>query len=302
MVRPQRTLAAPARLEGIGLHHGRTERVELLPAPPGAGVVFVLEGAGGLEIPALEQFRSPMMHATRLERDGATIDTPEHLMAAVYALGLDNVRVRMSGSELPILDGSSLPFARAILAAGLVEQEGWYPRIVVTQKLVVGDEERRITIEPGEGLRVTTAIDFEHEHLGYQEVTVRLDQPDDFLNKLAAARTFGMRRDIEKLQRAGLIKGGSLDNAILVDDDGIKGVDLRYRDEFVRHKTLDLVGDLALLGCGLSGRVVAWRAGHDLHGRLADALLADRSNWIFESGPGGPTEPPSRPAPPGRAR
>ncbi len=301
-MRRQRTLAAPIRLEGIGLHHGRIERIRLDPALAGSGVVFRLEAAGGLEIPALQQYRSPMLHASRLERDGVTIDTPEHLMAALYALGVDNVSVSIGGSELPILDGSSLPWARAIVETGLVEQEEWYPRIVVTQRVAVGDEERSITIEPGEGLRVTTAIDFEHAHLGYQEVTVRLEEPDDFLNKLAAARTFGMRRDIEKLQRAGLIRGGSLDNAILVDDDGIKGVDLRFRDEFVRHKTLDLIGDLALLGCGLAGRVVAWRAGHDLHGRLADALLADRANWVFESGPGGPTEPPSRPAPPGRTR
>lgn len=295
-------MVAPVRLEGVGLHHGRQERVRLDPAPEGNGVVFRVEAAAGLEIPALQQYRSPMLHASRLEREGVTIDTPEHLLAALYALGVDNVSVSISGSELPILDGSSLPWARAVVEAGLVDQEAWYPRIVVTQRIVVGDEERRITIEPYDGLRVTTAIDFEHEHLGYQEVTVGLEEPDDFLSKLAPARTFGMRRDIEKLQRAGLIRGGSLDNAILVDDDGIKGVDLRFRDEFVRHKTLDLIGDLALLGCGLAGRVVAWRAGHDLHGRLADALLADRANWVFESGPGGPDGPPSRPAPPGRAR
>ncbi len=294
----QKTVARPVQLEGVGLHRGETARLVIDPAPPGAGLVFVREDLGGAEVPALQQYRSAMTHASRLEKDGAAVDTPEHLLACCYALGVDNARLRLSCSEVPILDGSALPFARALLDAGLEEQGAPRAELLITQPVVVEDEGRRLEVVPGEGLRLTAGIDFEHEHLGYQELTVRIDRGADFLAKLAPARTFAMKRDVLKLQSMGLARGGSLDNAILVDEDGIKGVELRYRDEFVRHKLLDLVGDLALLGCGLQGRVVAWRAGHALHGRLVDAILAARGAWVCD----GADEPPSRPMPPGAAR
>lgn len=301
-MRRQRTLAREVVLEGVGLHHGKPVRLLMRPAPAGAGLVFVRDDLGGLVIPALQQYRGGMVHASRLTRDQASVDTPEHLLAALFGLGIDNVRLHMDSAEVPILDGSAVPFARAILEAGTTAQDAWRPEVVITQPVAVEDEGRRLEIIPGSGLRLTAGIDFEHRHLGYQDLTVQLDDPGDFLAKLAPARTFGLRGDVEKLMRLGLARGGSLDSAILVDEEGIQGHQLRFPDEFVRHKLLDLVGDLALLGCGLSGRIIAWRSGHDLHGRLVDAILSARTAWIFEPGPSGPAAPPSRPTPPGQTR
>ncbi|MBP7146210.1 MAG: UDP-3-O-[3-hydroxymyristoyl] N-acetylglucosamine deacetylase [Acidobacteria bacterium] len=298
-MRRQRTVAGPVVLEGVGLHRGVHTRLTILPAGADSGLVFVREDLGGREVPALQQHRTDAVHASRLAAGEASVDTPEHLLAALFALGVDNARLHLSGSEVPILDGSALPFARALVECGLATQDRVRPEIVVTSAVSVGDEDRRLEILPGDGLRLTAGIEFEHRHLGYQELTVSLEEPEDFLAKLAPARTFALRRDVEKLQRVGLARGGSFDNAILVDDGGVRGLDLRFPDEFVRHKLLDVVGDLALLGCGLRGRIVAWRSGHDLHGRLADALLSDRSAWVWESAPGGPDGPPARPRPPG---
>jgi UDP-3-O-[3-hydroxymyristoyl] N-acetylglucosamine deacetylase len=295
----QQTVAQPIRLDGVGLHHGQAARLLIEPAPPNSGLIFVREDLGQ-RVPAWQQYRGGMVHASRLICGEAVIDTPEHLLAALYALGVDNALLRLDGPEVPILDGSSLPIAQAILHAGIQPQPASRGTIVVTESIRVGDEFRHLEIQPGDGFKLTAAIDFEHAELGYQELTVRLDQAEDFVLKLAPARTFALRRDVEKLRAMGLARGGSHDNAVLVDDCGTGGQSLRFADEFVRHKLLDLVGDLALLGCPIRGRVVAWRSGHELHGRLVDAILSDRRGWIFESGPGGPTEPPSRATPPGQ--
>ena len=301
-MRQQQTIARRVVLEGVGLLHGRETTVVIEPAAPGVGLVFVRDDLDGLEIPALQQYRAPMIHASRLVRDGYTVDTPEHLLAALLAVGIDNARLRLTSDEVPVLDGSSLPFAYAFLDAGVVRQDALRPELVITRPVAVGDEERRLEVHPGEDLRVTAAIDFENRHLGYQSLTVRLDGYEDFLRKLAPARTFALRGDVERLWKAGLAKGGSLDNAILVDDQGIKGTPLRFPDEFVRHKLLDLVGDLALLGCGLRGRILAWRSGHELHGRFVDALISDRGAWVYESGTTGGSEPAAKPMPPGVTR
>ncbi len=279
----QKTVREPVRLEGVGLHRGEPARLTVEPAAAGTGLVFVRADLGGAEVPALQQFRAGMVHASSLSRNGVRVETPEHLLAALYALGIDNARLVLEGPEVPILDGSALPFARALLAAGCVEQGRPRRKMVVTRPVVVGDDERRIEVHPGPGgLVLTAAIDFDDEHVGFQELTVRLDRESDFLAKLAPARTFGLVRDIEMLRRAGLARGGSTDNAIVVGEEGILGGPLRFPDEFVRHKLLDLVGDLALLGCRLEGRLLAWRSGHDLHGRLVDALLAHQDAVVLE--------------------
>lgn len=298
----QRTLARAVTLRGVGLHGGQPVTLEVRPARPGRGLVFVRTDLADAELPALQHFRAAMQNATRLVRDDVTVDTPEHLLAALYALGVDNAELRLDGPEVPILDGSALPFVRAFLDAGLEEQGALRSELIVTQPVVVQDEERRLEIHPFDGLRLTAAIDFEHAHLGYQRLTISLDNVEDFMMKLAPARTFALRQDVERLQAAGLARGGSLDNAILVDEEGVLGHALRFPDEFVRHKLLDVVGDLALLGCPLRGRIVAWRSGHALHGRLVDAILAARSSWIWESPPGGPRRPPALPMTPGRVR
>ncbi|MDH3284509.1 MAG: UDP-3-O-acyl-N-acetylglucosamine deacetylase [Acidobacteriota bacterium] len=300
-MREQQTVAATFRLSGVGLHHGLPAELVVEPAPPSTGLVFVREDAGGLEIPALQHFRSAMVHATRLERDGVAIDTPEHLLAALYALGVDNARMRLTSSEVPILDGSALPFAHAVLEAGIETQDVPREQLVVTRSVVVEDDDRRLEIHPYDGFKLTAAIDFEHRSLGYQELTLNLDREDEFLHKLAPARTFALKRDVDRLREMGLARGGTLDNAVVVGDDGVLGGELRFPDEFVRHKLLDLVGDLALIGCGVRGRMVAWRSGHAFHGRLVDAILSDRRSWVYEPA-AGQSEPPARPTPPGRVR
>ncbi|UCF68138.1 MAG: UDP-3-O-[3-hydroxymyristoyl] N-acetylglucosamine deacetylase [Acidobacteriota bacterium] len=298
----QTTVRSPVELEGVSLHHGGPVRLQIRPAPPHTGLVFVREDRGGADVPALQQFRAPMLHATRIEREGLTVDTPEHLLAALFALGVDNAWLHLNGPEVPILDGSALPFAYALRDVGLETQSAPRAELAITRPVAVGDEDRRLEIHPSDRLRLTAGIDFEHRHLGYQELTVELDDPEDFLRKLAPARTFALASDVDKLRRAGLVRGGSLDNAVVVGDDGVVGGELRFADEFVRHKLLDLVGDLALMGCRLRGRVIAWRAGHELHGRLVDAILADPSAWIYEASPGGPEMPRARPTPPSRLR
>ncbi len=297
-MRKQCTLAREFRLEGLGLHRGDHVELRATPAPEGTGLVFVRDDLGGAELPALQCHRTPMINASRLALGDVAVDTPEHLLAALFALGVDNARLHLNGSEVPILDGSALPFCYAVLDAGVVAQDADRTEIVVTRPILVEDEGRRLEIHPGQGLRLTAAIDFEHAQLGYQELTVRLDDPDDFLEKLAPARTFALRRDVERLLEARLIKGGSLESAVLVDDDGVVGGGLRYPDEFVRHKLLDVVGDLALIGCGLVGRMVAWRSGHALHGRLVDAIVSERRSWHLETGHGTALPGPSSPMPP----
>ncbi len=296
----QKTVRRPVHLEGVGLHRGRTARLTVEPAGADTGLVFVRADLDGAEVPALQQFRAGMIHASSLARGATRVETPEHLLAALYALGVDNARLVLEGPEVPILDGSALPFARALLAAGCVEQDRPRRKMVVTRPVVVGDEERRIEVHPGPGgLVLTAGIDFDDEQVGFQELTVRLDRETDFLAKLAPARTFGLLRDIERLRQAGLARGGSTENAIVVGEGGILGGPLRFPDEFVRHKLLDLVGDLALLGCRLEARLLAWRSGHDLHGRLVDALLAHRDAVVLEGDWTSPA-PRAQPAAPGR--
>ncbi len=302
MRRTQRTVARRIVLEGIGLHRGETIRLTIDPAGANHGLVFIREDLQDAEVPALQQFRVPMVNASRLMAGVAAVDTPEHLLAALFALGVDNATLRINGSEVPILDGSSLPFAYALLDAGFRELEAVRGQIVIARKIVIEEDSSRLEIHPGKGLRLTAGIEFEHRHLGYQDVTVRLDDVEDFLRKLAPARTFALKRDVDQLQAAGLIKGGSLENALLVDEEGVRGSELRFEDEFVRHKLLDLVGDLALLGAGLVGRIVAWRSGHALHGRLVDAILSDPGAWSFESEPAGPSLPRGQPMDPGRGQ
>jgi UDP-3-O-[3-hydroxymyristoyl] N-acetylglucosamine deacetylase len=286
MVRRQ-TLAAATELDGIGLHGGRAARVRLLPAAAETGVVFVRTDVGGKEIPATLDHAGPSHYATVLERDGVKVGTIEHLMAALYALQVDDVRIEIDGPEPPILDGSSLPFVQAILAAGRVALETERLYLTLTRPVIVADGDKRISAYPAAEYRVTYAIDFEHPQLGYQELSVSLWQERAFVEKLAPARTFTFESEVATLRRRGLALGGSLDNAIVLGDRGLLNPSaLRFPDEFVRHKMLDLTGDLSLLGRPLLAHVVAYRAGHDFHARLARRIWHSRDSWFLAPWPG----------------
>jgi len=286
----RQTLQSEVVMEGIGLHSGEPVRMRLLPAEAGNGIVFVRADADGLRIPATLDHVGPSYYATVLERGDVKVSTIEHLMAALYALQIDDLDVELDGAELPILDGSSRPFVEAIERVGHRELELERQYITLVRPVVVEHEEKRIAAYPASEYRVTYAIDFDHPMLGYQELSVSLWKPGAFAQKLAPARTFTFEGEVEALRRAGLALGGSLDNALVLADNRILNPELRFPDEFVRHKMLDLTGDLSLLGRPLRAHVVAYRAGHDLHTRLARRIRDASDSWYLAPWAGPPAD------------
>ena len=280
-MRKRRTLAAARTLAGFGLHSGAPVNLTLRPAAAGSGIVFVRSDLDGIRIPALTEFAGPSFYATVLQRDGATVSTIEHLMAALYAMQVDDLDIVLDAGEVPILDGSSKPFVAEILDAGFKEHDVLREYLHITRPVTVEHEDKRISVHPCPEFRVTYAIDFDHPALGYQELTASLWRADQFVEKLAPARTFTFEHEVAALRSRGLALGGSLDNAVVLTEAGVLNPPLRFPDEFVRHKMLDLTGDLSLLGRPLRGHVVAYRAGHDLHGRLARAIAEAKDAWYL---------------------
>jgi UDP-3-O-[3-hydroxymyristoyl] N-acetylglucosamine deacetylase len=284
----RQTLGREVSLRGVGLHTGALVRLRLLPAAAGTGVVFVRSDVGGRAIPATLEHVAPSAYATVIERDGVRVGTIEHLMAALYALQIDDVRIELDAGEVPILDGSARPFVDLILDAGRVELPVRRQYIVLVRPLAVSREDKRIAAYPCPEFRVTYGIEFDHPQLGYQELTASLWGAGAFAEKLAPARTFTFERDVPELRRQGLARGGSLENAVVIGDGGVLNRELRFPDEFVRHKMLDLTGDLSLLGRPLRAHVVALRAGHDLHASLARRIWHSRDAWYLATGPDDP--------------
>jgi UDP-3-O-[3-hydroxymyristoyl] N-acetylglucosamine deacetylase len=280
-MRKRRTLGRVGTLEGVGLHSGERVRLSLRPAAAETGIVFVRTDLGGVRIPAVIANAGPSFYATVLQQDGATISTIEHLMAALYAMQVDDLEVALDAAEAPILDGSAQPFVEAILAAGFVDHDVPRQYLHVTRPIVVTHEDKRISVHPCPEYRVTYAIDFDHPALGYQELTASLWRADQFVDKLAPARTFTFESEVAALRARGLARGGSLHNAVVLGPTAVLNPPLRFPDEFVRHKMLDLTGDLSLLGRPLRGHVVAYRAGHDLHARLARAIADAADAWYM---------------------
>ncbi len=277
----RRTIAEPISAQGTGLHCGKPIRLRLAPARAGTGVVFVRQDLGGLEIPADLDHAGPSFYATVIRRDGETVSTIEHLMAAVYSLRVDDLRVELDGEEVPVFDGSSGKFVEMLEEAGSTDLDMEREYIHITRPVEVTHEDKKITVYPCREYRVTYAIDFDHPVLGYQELTASLWEADHFCRKLAPARTFAFEKDVNALKRKGLALGGSLENAVVIGEEGLLNPDLRFPDEFVRHKMLDLTGDLSLLGYPLRGHVIAYRAGHDLHARLARKIHRSAGNWYL---------------------
>ena len=277
----RQTLAKEVSLDGIGLHTGTQVRIRLIPAQPGTGVVFVRKDLGGVRIPATLDHTGAAFYATVLQQGQARVSTIEHLMAALYALQIDDVEIELDADELPILDGSARPFVDALARAGCVELPMERQYMTLVRPIVVSREDKRIAAYPSNQFRITYAIDFEHPVLGYQELSVSLWERDAFAQKLASARTFTFELEVEKLRSMGLARGGSLDNAVVLGKNDVLNAELRYDDEFVRHKMLDLTGDLALLGRPLRAHIVAYRAGHDLHTQLARTIWDASDCWYL---------------------
>jgi UDP-3-O-[3-hydroxymyristoyl] N-acetylglucosamine deacetylase len=273
-MRSQTTLKTSVSIEGVGLHSGHPVRAHFRPAPADHGLVFVRLEHPGKPIPALLSSAATFDYATALAHGGVSIGTVEHVLSAAAGGGLDNCRIEIEGPEVPILDGSALPFVRLFHAAGFERQEALVRPLAIEETVEVSRGDRSITFRPdGPGLKITYEIEFAHPVVGRQELTVAI-RPDEYDARIAPARTFGFARDVEAMRARGLARGGSLHNAVVLDETGIASGPLRFRDEFVRHKVLDLVGDLALLGRPLDGHIHAVKAGHALHIEFARALAA----------------------------
>lgn len=270
----QRAIASAVEFSGIGLHSGDFATCRLLPAPVDTGRIFVrVDLPGQPEIPARAESITPAQLSTLLQgADGSSVRTIEHLMAALTGLEIDNCRIELDGPEVPIMDGSAREFVEAIAAVGMVSQAAPKTIRTVTQPITVWDGEAFVSAVPSPVTRYTYGIDFAHSPIGEQWFSW-MATPDSFRDEVAPARTFTRDRDAELARQHGLIKGGSLDNAIVCTAEKWLNP-LRFENEPVRHKLLDLLGDLSLTGVMWQAHVIAYKAGHNLHARFARELLA----------------------------
>ncbi|MEJ2008009.1 MAG: UDP-3-O-acyl-N-acetylglucosamine deacetylase [Acidobacteriota bacterium] len=275
----QNTIARPVSTEGIGLHTGVPVHVRLLPAPSGTGIVFKRIDLDGFPIKARAKNVARVSYATSLMRKGVLISTTEHLLSALAAAGVDNVFIEIDNLEVPIMDGSALPFLRLIQEAGLKQQRAGRTFAKILKPVEVVDGAKRIAVYPSDDFEITYRIAFNHPLIGEQERSFSMNQ-SGYEVGIAPARTFGFIDEVEMLRRSGLVRGGSLENAIVLTETGVMNPEgLRFPDEFCRHKILDLIGDLAMFGCPLVGHVVADRAGHAMHIALVSRLLREKSAW-----------------------
>ena len=273
----EQTIAGPVTFSGIGLHSGAPVYLRLLPAPPGAGILFRRTDLDNFEIPAIGRNVAKVSYATSLMRQGVLISTTEHLLSALIGYGIDNLIIELDNLELPILDGSALPYIEAFQSVGLRTQRRRREYIRIRKTVEVHENSKFIGVYPGEGYSVSYAIDFAAP-IGKQSFQLDLNT-GAYASELAAARTFGFREDEQMLRNMGLIRGASEENAIILTRQGVQNGPLRFPNEFVRHKVLDLIGDLALAGRRIQGHVVAERAGHAMHTALVSRLMQDRSAW-----------------------
>ncbi len=278
MLRKQ-TLGREISLSGVGIHTGEQVRLTLKPSHSGK-ILFRRLDLDGLEVEP-DPRRIDAMYCSCLVFESGRIQTLEHLMAALYVLGVDSLDVELRGSEIPILDGSAAPLARALQEAGVVPTRRERKVVRLLKSHTLEEAEARISFSPAPDLRLSYVIDFAHRLIGRQEISFDLTR-EAFISEIAPARTFGFLKDVAELQKRGLALGGTLDNAVVLDEDTVVSGSLRFRDEFVRHKVLDLIGDLALFGYPLLGHFRAERAGHRLHLRTVLFLLENPGFWAFE--------------------
>ena len=268
----RKTINTSVSITGIGLHSGIYTTVELKPVPAGSGVTFVRADLDGLRIPALQASTTALDYATTVGKDDVQVGTVEHLLAAIMACEITDVDLVIDGPEVPIIDGSALPFMHLIDAAGVRELDAEIPVLRLREPLEIVEGDKSIRIVPSKNLVIKYKIDFDHPVIGRESFHFDFTH-DSFLRKIAPARTFGFMRDVEKLRAAGLARGGSVENAVVLDDRGVVNGPLRFKDEFVRHKILDLVGDLALIGRPIAGEITAYRAGHAMHSKLVAEIV-----------------------------
>lgn len=281
-MRLQQTLAHPVSCTGVGLHSGQPVTLTLRPAPPDTGIVFVnRNGHAGASLTASVKHLVPTELCTAISGNGFQVKTIEHVLAALAGLNVDNAFVDIDAGEAPVMDGSSAPFVRLILSAGLVSQGKRQSYLKITRPLEVVDGPRRIRIEPSSTPRITYTIQYDHPLIETQTYTYE-HSADTFESEIAGARTFGFLQEVEALWARGLGRGGNLDNTVVLSKDGILNESgLRFTNEFVRHKVLDLIGDFSLLGVPFIGHLVADRSGHALHTKLVKQILDHPDSWVL---------------------
>ena len=280
----QRTIARNVALSGTGVHSGKKTNITIKPARENHGIKFRrIDLPGTQDIPALFKLVVDTSLATVLGTNGAIVSTIEHIMASFAGLGIDNALVEVDDYEMPIMDGSAKEFTRALSAAGVVSQERPKHFMIVKHPIEVRDQDKFVKVIPENSFKISCAIDFDHPLIGLQELTYDRAK-NNFEREISHARTFGFVRDLELLKKFSLGKGGSLDNAIVIDNDKILNDDgLRYPDEFVRHKLLDCLGDFSLLGMPIQGHIITHKSGHTLNHQFIRTFLEERDAW--ETGP-----------------
>jgi UDP-3-O-[3-hydroxymyristoyl] N-acetylglucosamine deacetylase len=282
----EQTIASPVEFSGIGLHTGEAATMRILPAPAGKGIVFRRVDLDNFELRADVGSVERVAYATTLMNRGVWISTVEHLLSALYGFGIDNAFVELDNFEVPILDGSGLKYIEAIQRVGIVALEVERSVMRITKSFALEENGKTIAIHPSESFSIEYEIGFPHPLIGDQKLEVEIT-PINYASSIAPARTFGFYEEVEKLQASGLVRGGSLENAIVLTEKGmLNETSLRFPDEFVRHKILDLLGDFALIGQSVQGRIVANRAGHALHTRFVAELLASADHWTVAAGDG----------------
>jgi UDP-3-O-[3-hydroxymyristoyl] N-acetylglucosamine deacetylase len=268
----RKTINTDVSITGIGLHSGIYTTVALHPANAGSGITFVRADLHGLRIPALQASTTALDYATTVGKDDVSVGTVEHLLSAIMACGITDVDIHIDGPEVPIVDGSAVPFLHLIDAAGVRDLGHEIELLRISEPIEVVDGDKSIRMTPSNRLVLKYKIDFPHRAIGKQSLVFDFHH-DNFLKKIAPARTFGFVKDVEKMRAAGLARGGSVENCIVLDEKGVLNGPLRFRDEFVRHKILDLLGDLALIGRPIVGEITAHKAGHALHSRFVEKIL-----------------------------
>lgn len=271
----QQTIKKSVSVNGVGLHTGCQVSVRLTPAPAGTGIVFRRTDLQNFEIEALQMWVSRVELATTLMKQGIRLSTVEHVLSALYGCGIDNAFIDIDSLEVPILDGSSRPWVDLIREAGIESSDRERSYLVVTSPVRLAEGDKYISMEPHPGFRISYEIDFEHPSIGQQSIEVDID-PETYLRELAFARTFGFYEQVEDLLKKGLVRGGTLENAVVLSKTGIVSGELRDQFEFVRHKAMDLIGDISLCGFPLLGHIRAFKGGHALHTRLAGEIARNR--------------------------
>ena len=278
----QNTIRKKVQCSGVGLHTGRQINLTLHPADANTGIRFVRSDIAGKNlVPAFMNRVIDTRMATTVSEGVTSVATTEHLLAAINALAVDNLTIELDGPEVPIMDGSSAPFVDLLLEAGLKQQKSYRRLVKITREVSFREGDKHISIYPYDGFKVTAEIFFNHDSIKRQVYSVTVT-PQKFIHEISRARTFGFLEDVKKLQENGLALGASLENAVGMDANGVLNKNgLRYSNEFVRHKIVDIIGDITLLGCPVLGHIVAYKSGHGQHLKLMETIAATPDAWEF---------------------